>query len=173
MKSVRQTLHMAMTECAECTKAISTSAVMCPHCGAPPEVALAYKESASDELVDWVEDVVREALQQPEGDLDYAKVEALKREDAGVMDLGPVVAQLKRFPRLKMLSLSRNNISDVGPLTELSGLRYLFLEKNSISDPRPLCELKSLKQLWLYNNPLQVEDIIMIEQSIPKCEVFF
>ena len=173
MKSVRQALHMAMTECAECTKAISTSAVMCPHCGAPPEIALANKESASDELVDWVEDVVREALHQPKGDLDYAKVEALKREDAGVMDLGPVVAQLKRFPRLKMLSLSRNNISDVGPLAKLSALRYLFLEKNSISDPRPLCAIKSLKQLWLYGNPLHSEDIVMIEQAVPKCEVFF
>ncbi len=146
---------------------------MCPHCGAPPEVALADKVEAPGELVDWVEHVVREALHQPEGDLDYGKVEALKREDAGVADLGPVVAQLKRFPRLKMLSLSRNNISDVGPLAELSGLRYLFLEKNHISDPRPLCELKSLKQLWLYNNPLQSEDIIMIEQAVPKCEVFF
>ncbi len=164
---------MAMTECAECGKAISTSAVMCPHCGAPPEVALADKVEAPGELVDWVEHVVREALHQPEEDLDYGKVEALKREDAGVADLGPVVAQLKRFPRLKMLSLSRNNISDVGPLAELSGLRYLFLEKNHISDPRPLCELKSLKQLWLYNNPLQSEDIIMIEQAVPKCEVFF
>ena len=89
------------------------------------------------------------------------------------MDLAPVVAELKRFPKLKMLSLSRNSISDVGPLAELSGLRYLFLEKNSISDPGPLCELKSLKQLWLYNNPLQSEDIIMIEQAVPKCEVFF
>ncbi len=146
---------------------------MCPHCGAPPEVALADKESASGELVDWVEHVVREALHQPDGDLDYTKVEALKREDAGVVDLGPVVTQLKRFPRLKMLSLSRNNISDVGPLAELSGLRYLFLEKNHISDPRPLCELKSLKQIWLYNNPLQKEDIIMIEQAVPTCEVFF
>ena len=164
---------MAMTECSECGKAISTSAVMCPHCGAPPEVALADKVEAPGELVDWVEHVVREALHQPEGDLDYGKVEALKREDAGVVDLGPVVAQLKRFSRLKMLSLSRNNISDVGPLAELSGLRYLFLEKNHISDPGPLCELKSLKQLWLYNNPLQSEDIIMIEQAVPKCEVFF
>ena len=164
---------MAMTECAECAKAISTSALMCPHCGAPPEVALADKVEASGELVDWVEHVVREALHQPDGDLDYTKVEALKREDAGVEDLVPVVAQLKRFPRLKMLSLSRNKINDVGPLAELSGLRYLFLEKNQISDPRPLCELKSLKQLWLYNNPLQKEDIIMIEQAVPKCEVFF
>ena len=129
---------MAMTECAECGKSISTSAVMCPHCGAPPEVALADKMEAPGELVDWVEHVVREALHQPDGDLDYTKVEALKREDAGVVDLGPVVTQLKRFPRLKMLSLSRNSISDVGPLAELSGLRYLFLEKTT-SVIRDLC----------------------------------
>ena len=164
---------MSMTECAECGKSISTSAVMCPHCGAPPEVALIDKVEESGELMDWVEDVVREALHQPEGDLDYAKVEALKREDAGVVDLAPVVMELKRFPKLKMLSLSHNKISDVGPLSELSGLRYLFLEKNSISDPRPLCAIKSLKQLWLYGNPLHSEDIVMIEQAVPKCEVFF
>ena len=56
---------------------------------------------------------------------------------------------------------------------ELGGLRYLFLEKNRISDVSALCELKALKQLWLYGNPLQSEDIIMMEQAVPRCEVFF
>ena len=167
-----QGLAMAMTECAECGKPISTSAVMCPHCGAPPEVALMAK-MAEGAPVDWVDRAVREALRQPEGDLDFSRVEMLKHEAAGVKDLQPVVMELKKFPGLKMLSLSRKEITDVAPLAELAGLRYLFLEKNRIHDPAPLCDLKALKQLWLYGNPLHREEIIMLEQALPKCEVFF
>jgi len=176
MRCVRQAAGMAMTVCAECGKDISTSAVMCPHCGAPPEVALAAAavEMPVDEApLGWLEVSVREALHQPKGKVDLGRVEMLKREGAGVVDLNPVVAELRRLPVLKMLSLSRNEISDVGPLAELGGLRYLFLEKNRISDVSALCELKALKQLWLYGNPLQSEDIIMMEQAVPRCEVFF
>jgi len=146
---------------------------MCPHCGAPPEVALAAAEEATKGApADWLERAVRRALHQPAGTLDFSRVERLKHEGAAVEDLPAVVAELKRLPRLKELSLSRNEIIDVAPLAELHNLRYLFLEKNRISKPGPLCELKELKQLWLYGNPLGREEIIMIEQALPNCEVF-
>lgn len=173
MGRVRQAAGMAMTACAECGKDISTSAVMCPNCGAPPEVALAVAASVDESPSGWLEEAVREALHQPEGKVDLARVEMLKREGAGVVDLNLMMMGLRRLPALKMLSLSRNEIRDVAPLAELAGLRYLFLEKNCINDVAPLCELKALKQLWLYGNPLQSGDIITLEQAVPKCEVFF
>jgi len=83
-----------------------------------------------------------------------------------------VVVELKRLPQLKELSLARNELTDVAPLAGLPGLRYLHLEKNRISQLGPLCELKVLKQLWLYGNPLGREEIIMLEQALPRCEVF-
>ncbi|HCU88065.1 MAG TPA: internalin, partial [Verrucomicrobiales bacterium] len=61
---------------------------------------------------------------------------------------------------------------DAAPLAELTGLRYLYLEKNAISSAGPLCEMKSLKQLWLYGNPLAREEVILLEQALPRCEVF-
>jgi hypothetical protein len=54
----------------------------------------------------------------------------------------------------------------------LGNLRYLYLEKNKLSSVSPLCELKQLKQLWLYGNPVPREELILIEQALPKCEVF-
>ena len=44
---------MALTQCAECGERISDTAVMCPHCGAPPEVALAgASETVTREVID-------------------------------------------------------------------------------------------------------------------------
>ncbi|MBO35639.1 MAG: hypothetical protein CMO64_05570 [Verrucomicrobiales bacterium] len=160
---------MALTECAECGKGISAAAVMCPHCGAPPEVALGRPSEDGN----WLEQAARVSLHQSEGDVDWLRVESIKHEGAEIANLRGVVDELRRLPKLKWLSLSRNAIEDARPLAELAGLRYLFLEQNRIADPAPLCELKELKQLWLYNNPLQNEDIIMVEQALPKCEVFF
>ena len=162
---------MALVDCQECGRQISPRAVMCPHCGAPPEVALAEAQPTGVPA-DWLERAARVSLHQPEGTLDLDRVERLKHEGASVEDLGAVVVELKRLPQLKELSLARNEITDVAPLAGLPGLRYLHLEKNRISQLGPLCELKVLKQLWLYGNPLGREEIIMLEQALPRCEVF-
>jgi len=166
---------MAMTECAECGKAISTSAVMCPHCGAPPAVALAV--SSQDELViqSVLQEAIRLALQMPEGKLTpelLAKVDSVKLDEAEIDSLPELVAGLQTLPNLKMLGLKRAGLTDAEPLMVLANLRYLYLEKNKLSRVAPLCELKQLKQLWLYGNPVPREELILIEQALPKCEVF-
>ena len=175
MKRVRQSARMAMTECAECGKAISTSAVMCPHCGAPPAVALAI--ASQDELVipSVLQEAIRLALQMPEGELTpelLAKVDSVKLDEAEIDSLPELVAGLRALPNLKMLGLKRTGLTDVEPLMALCNLRYLYLEKNKLSSVSPLCELKQLKQLWLYGNPVPREELILIEQALPKCEVF-
>ena len=47
-----------------------------------------------------------------------------------------------------------------------------WIFSNKITCAGPLCELKQLKQLWLYGNPLPREEVILLEQALPKCEVF-
>ena len=165
---------MALTQCAECGERISDTAVMCPHCGAPPEVALT-PVAAKVVPGDLLEGAIREALHFPEGDLsgaELAKVESLKLDEVEVEDWGALAAELKGLPNLKMLGLRATGLVDAAPLAGLSGLRYLYLEKNVISVAGPLCELKSLKQLWLYGNPLPREEVILLEQALPRCEVF-
>ena len=164
-----------MTECAECGKAISTSAVMCPHCGAPPAVALAVVSRDSAAIPATLDEAIRAALQMPEGELTpelLAKVESVKLDEAEIDSLPELVAGLRALPNLKMLGLKRTGLTDVEPLMVLCNLRYLYLEKNKLSSVAPLCELKQLKQLWLYGNPVPREEVILIEQALPKCEVF-
>jgi len=64
------------------------------------------------------------------------------------------VAHLKGLTNLTHLMLDRNNVSDIGPLTELTKLRNLVLNDNSISDLAPLKGLSSLSVLELYNNSI-------------------
>ena len=175
MKRVRQSARMAMTECAECGKAISTSAVMCPHCGAPPTVALAVASQEDFVITTTLLEAIRLALQMPEGELTpelLAKVDSVKLDEAEIDSLPELVVGLRALPNLKMLGLKRAGLTDAEPLMVLSNLRYLYLEKNKLSSVAPLCELKQLKQLWLYGNPMPREEVILVEQALPKCEVF-
>ena len=57
-----------------------------------------------------------------------------------------------RFPNLKFLSLSGNNISDVSALSGLPQLNSLSLNDNNISDISTLSELTELNTLNLINN---------------------
>ena len=175
MNRVRQSARMAMSECAECGGGISTSAIMCPHCGAPPAVALAI--ASQDKLVipSVLQEAIRLALQMPEGELTpelLAKVDSVKLDEAEIDSLPELVAGLRALPNLKMLGLKRAGLTDAEPLIVLGNLRYLYREKNKLSRVAPLCELKQLKQLWLYGNPVPREEVILIEQALPKCEVF-
>ena len=175
MKRVRQAECMAMTQCAECGDAISTSAVMCPHCGAPPAVALAVASQEGVAIPATLDGAVRAALKWPEGDLtseQLAKVESVKLDKTEIISLTELVAGLRALPNLKMLGLKHTGLTDAEPLKALGNLRYLYLEKNKLSSAAPLCELKQLRQLWLYGNPMPREEVILIEQALPKCEVF-
>jgi Leucine-rich repeat (LRR) protein len=164
-----------MTECAECGKSISTSAVMCPHCGAPPGVALAAASQEDFNVLPDLHEAIRASLQWPEGALtpgQLAKVESVKLDGSEIDNLANLVVSLRALPNLKMLGLKSTGLTDAEPLKVLSNLRYLYLEKNKLSNAAPLCELKQLKELWLYGNPMPREEVIQIEQALPKCEVF-
>ncbi|MEG4806085.1 CHAT domain-containing protein [Microcoleus sp. F8-D3] len=70
-----------------------------------------------------------------------------------IVDIKP----LSKFTNLRKLNLSLNQITDVQPLSELTNLRSLVLNFNQISDVKPLSGLTNLTQLFLESN--QIADV--------------
>ncbi|MEG4440975.1 CHAT domain-containing protein [Microcoleus sp. AT9_B5] len=70
-----------------------------------------------------------------------------------IVDIKP----LSKFTNLRKLNLSLNQITDVQPLSELTNLRFLVLNFNQISDVKPLSGLTNLTQVFLEAN--QIADV--------------
>ncbi|MEG4499067.1 CHAT domain-containing protein [Microcoleus sp. F10-C6] len=70
-----------------------------------------------------------------------------------IVDIKP----LSKFTNLRKLNLSLNQITDVQPLSGLTNLRFLVLNFNQISDVKPLSGLTNLTQLFLEAN--QIADV--------------
>lgn len=165
---------MAMTTCAECAQPISTTALMCPHCGAPAAVALG-RNAKEEPMPAVLEGAVRATSMWPEGDVaaeQWAAVEQVKLDQAEVLDWDELFRGLERLPRLKMLGLSQTGFNTLNRLQGLTTLRYLYLEKNGITDSMPLTALPDLKQVWLYGNPVAAEEVARLEAALPRCTVF-
>ena len=165
---------MAMTLCAECAKPISTTAMMCPHCGAPAEIAL-ERTQKDEPMPELLESAVRTTSMWPEGEVraeQWAAVEQVKLDEVEVLDWDELFRGLERLPRLKMLGLSQTGFNTLNRLQGLTALRYLYLEKNGITDLMPLVALPELKQVWLYGNPIVPEEVTRLEAAMPQCSVF-
>ncbi len=165
---------MAMTLCAECAKPISTTAMMCPHCGAPAEIAL-ERTQKDEPMPELLESAVRTTSMWPEGEVraeQWAAVEQVKLDEVEVLDWDELFRGLERLPRLKMLGLSQTGFNTLNRLQGLMTLRYLYLEKNGITDLMPLVALPELKQVWLYGNPIVPEEVTRLEAAMPQCSVF-
>ncbi|MEG4005183.1 CHAT domain-containing protein [Microcoleus sp. Pol11C1] len=70
-----------------------------------------------------------------------------------IVDIKP----LSKFTNLRKLNLSLNQITDVQPLSGLTNLRFLVLNFNQISDVKPLSGLTNLTELFLEAN--QIVDV--------------
>ncbi|MDB9513041.1 CHAT domain-containing protein [Kamptonema animale CS-326] len=70
-----------------------------------------------------------------------------------IVDIKP----LSKFTNLRKLNLSLNQITDVQPLSGLTNLRFLTLNFNQISDVKPLSGLTNLTDLFLEAN--QIVDV--------------
>ena len=114
-----------------------------------------YNASALAPFVDkWAE---WEANPKPYGGLKaLAKIKKAKESDTTVL-----------------LLLSRNQITDVSPLSGLTKLETLSLTKNEISDLSPLAGLTNLKELHLYGNPIPDDQKAMIKKSLPNCKISY
>ncbi|MEG4207137.1 CHAT domain-containing protein [Microcoleus sp. Pol7_A1] len=67
-----------------------------------------------------------------------------------IVDIKP----LSKFTNLRKLNLSLNQIADVQPLSGLTNLRFLVLNFNQISDVKPLSGLTNLTELFLEANQI-------------------
>jgi len=88
---------------------------------------------------------------------DMARLTKLVLPDAGVTDLTGLEAAVN----LDALALQRNQIRDIGPLTELPALRALSLEGNPLSDTafHDISRLTNLVELNLRNTNDTITDI--------------
>lgn len=80
------------------------------------------------------------------------------------------VSLVREMPALQVLSLSVNNISNLEPFACLRNLQELYLRRNNISDMGQLSYLtglKNLKVLWLSENPIANEPFY--REIVIKC----
>lgn len=99
----------------------------------------------------------------------YVTSEMLNRESLELVGLDlEDVGFLKPFTKLTTLSLGKNRIKDLDPLSQLGKLKFLKLRVNAIEDPSPLKELKGLVYLDLAQN--QIKDLNTFK-FFPKLDV--
>ncbi len=74
---------------------------------------------------------------------------------------------------ISFLDLRENVISDLTPLAALTKLETLDLSFNNITTVLPLLNLTTLTTLVLTGNPLSMEEIELIRNTFPGCDVVF
>lgn len=105
---------------------------------------------------------VRDALGRPTGDLtclDMALLERLGAPDSGIASL----EGLQYAVNLADLYLHNNDISDVGPLANLTALGHVNLNLNQVSDVEPFRNLTSLTSLHLCCSDVHISDVTALE----------
>ena len=104
-----------------------------------------------------LEAAVRSAIGVPEGPIFQADLEgltSLTASNVGIIDL----TGLEYATDLTVLQLDNNNITDLSPLSGLTGLTHLYIWENSnLSDLSPIANLTQLQELAA--NGLQVQDV--------------
>ena len=71
------------------------------------------------------------------------------------------------------LNLRENNISDLTPLASLMNVEVLDLSFNYATAVLPLLNLSSLRTLILTGNPMSAEEVQLIRDTLPNCDVIF
>ncbi len=125
-----------------------------------------------------LEDVIRKAVEIPEGDIFPSDLDGLTMLSADSEDIRSLdgiehcrnltsvdlfgcaiedPSALANLAFLDTIELSRNNLKDVTPLGEITRLERLSLEENGISNLEPLSKLKRLVLLDVSQN--DIEDI--------------
>ena len=123
----------------------------------PPDTAVvAFDDPVLDEMV-------RGALGQPDGDVTLAQAQAVTRLDLSreyeryLSEDTPItnISGLENFTNLESLDLSFHAVSDLSPLAGLTKLTSLVLSGNPVTDVSPLAGLTSLKLLVLSDSQAQ------------------
>ncbi|MFC1525995.1 leucine-rich repeat domain-containing protein, partial [Candidatus Latescibacterota bacterium] len=111
-----------------------------------------------------LEELVRETIDKPEGELTTADVSGITRLSgswgAGIASLEGI----QHLASLEELYLSGNDIVDLTPIASLTQLRRIGLMSNDVADVIPLGGLVLLEHLDLSHNP--VEDLSILDEII-------
>jgi internalin A len=120
-----------------------------------PELVVVFTDPVLEELV-------RSAMNKPEGDITLAEAAAvteLKMEMDGSAQIARVadVSDLKQFPNLTSLNLNwalsdGDEVFDISPLAGLTKLEYLYVCCANISDISALAGMTNMKDLWIWGN---------------------
>ncbi len=121
-----------------------------------PEPAVVFTDAVLEELV-------RKAMNKPEGDITLAEAEAVTELNMGMdgsdWSLPRIedVSDLKQFPNLTSLTLNwalsaGDEDFDLSPLAGLTKLEYLYLCCANIKDISALSGMTGMKDLWLWGN---------------------
>ncbi len=108
----------------------------------------------SDTVIVWqdalLEEVVREMLEKPEGEITCADVEGIT-----YLDLSPTkvecIDDLKYFVNLEHLNLSSTRVADVGVLSELSNLKEFVSLNRYIEDYSALNDVEGIRYVYFGN----------------------
>lgn len=106
-----------------------------------------------------LEQMVRDAMGKPEGDITTAEAEAVTELKLGLEwqpDIPPEtqiqdISGIEAFQNLEILDLGFHHISDISPLAGLTKLTDLSLGGNPVQDITPLADLVTLQRLVLFN----------------------
>ncbi|NLD50272.1 MAG: DUF5050 domain-containing protein, partial [Clostridiaceae bacterium] len=145
------------------------------------------KLADSEEVINFkdikLEEVIREVINKPEGDLtkgDVQTIISLNAQKKDISDLDGIenlknllelflfdnnirsIECLKEIKNLTVLDLWGNRIQDIGSLRELTGLNVLDLACNQIIDISPLEKLDEIRKLSLYDN--SITDITVLKE---------
>ncbi len=74
---------------------------------------------------------------------------------------------------LSFLDLRENAISDLTPLASLTKLETLDLSFNNASSVLPLLNMTTLRTLVLTGNPMSLEDVQLVRDTLPSCDVIY
>ena len=100
-----------------------------------------------------LEQVIRETINKPEGDLTAGEVSVIWRLDADNRGISSLEG-IEHLEKLQYLILWDNQISDLTPIADLTTLLVLNVDRNQVSDLSPVAGLTALKTLYAEDNYL-------------------
>lgn len=96
-----------------------------------------------------LEDIIRQEIKKPKGDLYKSDVEGIKTLYPAFNTIESLKG-IEHLTNLKVLEVHKNNIRDLSPISNLKNLKVLSISDNPISDISPLKKLTNLEDLQMF-----------------------
>lgn len=105
----------------------------------------------------FLEAVIRDMIDRPEGVLTPADLQGIRRLEVEGSSFEKVtrLEGIEHLTNLEVLHLRGNEIQDLFPLSDLDRLETLGLQGNRVQDLSPIARIPGLRHLLLDGNPLQ------------------